>query len=241
MPETRIEFSVSFMPWHVGIASIVVNDNICKILDNIVSSSQVKPSPRPYHHGNLRQAVLSAAEVALEARGVQHLSLRELSRELGVSHASPQRHFATKQDLIDALAIMGFERLSSVVAKAAEARSQDFNARLTKAAFAYVGFALKHPALFALMFEAKRRAGMLPELRTALMAAYSHIPKILYAVNCQLVVGANISSKISSILRGAPTRTSAVSAFAQISLRAAFGGATAIRSVCDGGVDQKQR
>jgi AcrR family transcriptional regulator len=139
----------------------------------------VKPSTRPYHHGNLHQALLHAAEVALEARGVQHLSLRELSRELGVSHASPQRHFATKQDLIDALAIVGFERLSSVVAKAAEARSEDFNARLTKAAFAYVGFALKHPALFALMFEAKRRAGMLPELRTALMAAYSHIPKIL--------------------------------------------------------------
>ena len=141
----------------------------------------MKTSTRPYHHGNLRQALLGAAEVALEARGVQHLSLRELSRELGVSHASPQRHFATKQDLIDALAIMGYERLSSVIAKAAKARSQDFNARLTKAAFAYVGFALKlkHPALFALMFEAKRRPGMLPELRTALRAAFSHIPKIL--------------------------------------------------------------
>src|SRR5260221_5326493 len=74
---------------------------------------------------------------------------------------------------------MGFERLSSVVAKAAEARSQDFNARLTKAAFAYVGFALKHPALFALMFEAKRRSGMLSELRTAPMAAQLPIPNIL--------------------------------------------------------------
>src|ERR1700722_13003809 len=74
---------------------------------------------------------------------------------------------------------MGFERLSSIVAKAAEARSQDFNARLTNAASAYVGFALKHPALFALMFEAKRRPGMLPELKTALIAAFSHIPKIL--------------------------------------------------------------
>jgi AcrR family transcriptional regulator len=123
--------------------------------------------------------LLRAAEAALEVRGVQHLSLRELSRELGVSHASPQRHFATKQDLIDALAIMGYERLSSVVAKAAKTRRQDFNARLTKAAFAYVGFALKHPGLFALMFEAKRRAGMLPELKTALITAYSKIPKIL--------------------------------------------------------------
>jgi AcrR family transcriptional regulator len=139
----------------------------------------VKPPSRPYHHGNLRQALLLAAEAGLEARGIQHLSLRELSRELGVSHASPQRHFATKQDLIDALAIMGFERLSSVVAKAAEARAQDFSARLAKAASAYVGFAHKHPALFALMFEAKRRPGMLPELRAAVMAAFSHVPKIL--------------------------------------------------------------
>jgi AcrR family transcriptional regulator len=140
----------------------------------------VKTSPRPYHHGNLRQALLRAAEAALEARGVQELSLRELSRELGVSHASPQRHFPTKQDLIDALAIMGFERLSSVMGKAAEARGRDFTARLTKAAHAYVGFALKHPALFALMFAAKRRpGGMRPEIKAALVSAFSHIPAIL--------------------------------------------------------------
>ncbi len=106
----------------------------------------VKPSPRSYHCGNLRQALLRAAEAALEARGLQHLSWRELSRKAWVSHASPKRHFATKQDLIDPLAIMGFERLSSVMARAEETDSQEFNARLTKAARAYVGFALKHPA-----------------------------------------------------------------------------------------------
>ena len=65
------------------------------------------------------------------------------------------------------------------MAQGAKAGSQDFNQRLTKAALAYVGFALKHPALFALMFEAKRRPEMLPELRTAVVAAFSHIPKIL--------------------------------------------------------------
>src|SRR5580692_5786912 len=139
----------------------------------------MKSAARPYHHGNLRQELLRAAEAALEARGVQQLSLRELSRELGVSHASPQRHFATKQDLINALAIMGFERLDSVMARAAEARGQDFNVRLTKAALAYAGFALKHPALLALMFEAKRQPAMPPELKTALYAAFSHIPGIL--------------------------------------------------------------
>jgi AcrR family transcriptional regulator len=139
----------------------------------------MKPSRRPYHHGNLRQALLRAAEDSLEARGIQPLSLRELSRELGVSHASPQRHFATRQDLIDALAIMGFERLSSVLAKAADTPSQDVGARLTRAANAYAGFALKHPGLLALMFEAKRRPKIPSELETALLAAFSHVPRIL--------------------------------------------------------------
>ena len=139
----------------------------------------MKSATRPYHHGNLREELLRVAEAALEARGAQQLSLRELSRELGVSHASPQRHFATKQDLLDALAIMGFERLDAVITRATGTRSQDFNARLTKVALAQVGFALKHPALLALMFEAKRQPAMPPGLLTALYAAFSHIPRIL--------------------------------------------------------------
>jgi AcrR family transcriptional regulator len=139
----------------------------------------MKSAPRPYHHGNLRQELLRAAEAALEARGVQQLSLRELSRELGVSHASPQRHFPTRQDLINALAIVGFQRLDSAVARIAEAPNQDINARLTKVALAHLGFALKHPALLALMFEAKRQTAMPPELKTAMLAAFSHTPRIL--------------------------------------------------------------
>lgn len=139
----------------------------------------MKSAPRPYHHGNLRKELLRAAEAALEARGVQQLSLRELSRELGVSHASPQRHFATKQDLINALATAGFQRLDAIAAKAAAVPGPDFKARLTKLALAYLEFALKHPVLFALMFEAKRQPELPPELVSALQAALSHIPTML--------------------------------------------------------------
>ncbi|HTI70675.1 MAG TPA: TetR/AcrR family transcriptional regulator [Candidatus Limnocylindria bacterium] len=139
----------------------------------------MKPANRPYHHGNLRQELLRAAEAALEARGVQQLSLRELSRKLGVSHASPQRHFATKQDLLNALATVGFQRFDAIAAKAVAARGQNFNARLTKVALAHLGFALKHPALLALMFEAKRQRVLPPELHTALQTAFSHLPRIL--------------------------------------------------------------
>ena len=106
---------------------------------------------RPYHHGNLREAFLEAAERAVEAAGAGSVTLRELS------HASPRRHFADKQALLDALAQRGFERLGTVLARAAKDRGQGFDERLTQLARAHVRFALKHPSLFGLMLEAKHR------------------------------------------------------------------------------------
>ena len=135
------------------------------------------PAPaRPYHHGHLREALLEAAERALEARGVGGLTLRELGRELGVSHTSPRRHFAGKQALLDALAQRGFERFDAALGRAAGKRGQDFQSRLTGIARAYVGFALKHPALLGLMFAAKQRPAAPRELLAASERAFAQGP-----------------------------------------------------------------
>ena len=122
---------------------------------------------RPYHHGNLREALLQAAERVVEAAGASSLTLRELSRGLSVSHTSPRRHFADKQALLDALAQRGFERLGAILARAAKDRGQGFDERLTRLARAHVDFALKHPSLFGLMLEAKHR----PDSPAALLEA----------------------------------------------------------------------
>ncbi|HEY6761998.1 MAG TPA: TetR/AcrR family transcriptional regulator [Baekduia sp.] len=122
---------------------------------------------RPYHHGNLREALLLAGERALETGGAQSLSLRELAREVGVSHAAPRRHFADKQALLDALALAGFERLGTVLATAIDDAGPDFQARLRAIAHAYVGFATEHAALVELMFASKHQAGAPPELNVA--------------------------------------------------------------------------
>lgn len=127
----------------------------------------MKPLPRPYHHGNLREALLDEAERTIEVAGAGSLTLRELSRRLGVSHTSPRRHFADKQALLDALAQRGFERFGATVARAAKDRGQSFDKRLTQLARAHVHFALKHPSLYALMLEAKNR----PDAPTALLEA----------------------------------------------------------------------
>ena len=116
----------------------------------------VTATARPYHHGNLRPALLAAAERAL-ARGGE-LSLRELAREIGVSHAAPRRHFPDKQALLDALALDGFERLGREMAVAVEPGGE-FREDLRALARAYVRFATEHAALLELMYAGKHVPG----------------------------------------------------------------------------------
>src|ERR1700744_1571484 len=81
---------------------------------------------RPYHHGHLRDTLLAEAERTLREQGVDQLSLRDLARQAGVSHAAPRRHFADRQALLDALAGAGFTRLADEVAAALEAAGAGF-------------------------------------------------------------------------------------------------------------------
>jgi AcrR family transcriptional regulator len=122
--------------------------------------ARVTATARPYHHGNLRPALLGAAERALA--GGRELSLRELAREIGVSHAAPRRHFADKQALLDALALDGFERLGQAMTAALADAGPTFAGRLAALAHTYVRFATEHGALLDLMYAGKHRPGAEP-------------------------------------------------------------------------------
>jgi AcrR family transcriptional regulator len=111
-----------------------------------------------YHHGNLRAALLERASRTVDERGAQALSLRELAREIGVSHAAPRRHFPDRQALLDALAEDGFERLGEELRAAVQRAGPAFDARLHALAQAYIGFATRHAPLLELMFAGKQRA-----------------------------------------------------------------------------------
>ena len=102
---------------------------------------------RPYHHGNLREAVLAAAINAINEVGPASVSLRDLARRAGVSHAAPAHHFGDKAGLLTALAAEGYDLLADALA-AAQQRTQDF----LEVGVAYVRFALEHRSHFAVMF-----------------------------------------------------------------------------------------
>ena len=100
-------------------------------------------SQRSYHHGDLRRAVLTAALEVIAADGPSALSLRDLARRAGVSHAAPAHHFKDRAGLLTAIAAEGYGLLAQALGDARDLR---------EAGVRYVRFAREHPAHFQVMF-----------------------------------------------------------------------------------------
>ncbi len=115
----------------------------------------------------------------LERVGADAISMRELTREIGVSNNAPRRHFPNKQALLDALATSGFERLGAALDRAIIDDEPNFERRVVKLAPANIRFASKHRSLMKLMFTAKQRKGSPRELIEASYRALSVGPRTI--------------------------------------------------------------
>ena len=107
---------------------------------------------RPYHHGQLRDALLTAAFEQLQEISAHQISLRGVARHAGVSHAAPYHYFPDRAQLLAALAVTCNEQFLDVQRRAVEAQTQPV-ARLLAMGEAYIQFATQHPNAFALIFD----------------------------------------------------------------------------------------
>ena len=115
---------------------------------------------RPYHHGDLRRAVIDAALEATRESGPTGWSLRELARRAGVSHAAPAHHFGDKAGVLTAVAAEGFTLFAGSLEAAAIRGPQETG-------LAYIRFALAHRAHFEVMFRPELYRLDDPALRSA--------------------------------------------------------------------------
>ena len=104
-----------------------------------------------YHHGDLRETLLTACLRLIETEGIGTVSLRRVAREAGVSPGAPYHHFADRAALLGALAGRGFALLAADLTAVRESTDDPVTA-LTGITDAYVAFAIDHPAYFRLMF-----------------------------------------------------------------------------------------
>jgi AcrR family transcriptional regulator len=108
---------------------------------------------RPYHHGDLRRAIVASALELLRETQSLEFSLRELARRAGVSHNAPYKHFADKRELLAAVSGAGFEMLTKLMASEM-ARLSDPREQLFAMLRAYIDHGVENPALYSLMFGA---------------------------------------------------------------------------------------
>ncbi|MGA2742237.1 MAG: TetR/AcrR family transcriptional regulator [Bryobacteraceae bacterium] len=120
---------------------------------------------RPYHHGNLKQALLEAAVQLIAETGPRGFTLREAARRAGVSHNAPYRHFRDRDGLLAAVATDGFDRLTCAMARGG--RHTAPLRRLHRSGLAYVDFALRWPQHFAAMFDAAWNEADYPDCAAA--------------------------------------------------------------------------
>jgi AcrR family transcriptional regulator len=113
----------------------------------VTTNTGPRKDARPYHHGDLPRALLEAALQAIVEVGPAAVSLRDLARRTGVSHAAPAHHFGDKAGLLTAVATDGFRRLAATLRETYQATGS-----FLEVGVAYVGFAVTHRAHFEVMF-----------------------------------------------------------------------------------------
>ncbi len=152
------------MIWWKAIHSkqLQIDVNTGYLMSTVLASSFTQPTncamPRSsYHHGDLRTALLSAGRAALEVGQLESLSLRELSRAVGVTPTAAYRHFSGKAELLEALALAGFGELREVLRAAV---SGVVGVPPLEALMAAYGrFVHDHIDLVRLMFQPRAKAG----------------------------------------------------------------------------------
>ena len=105
-----------------------------------------------YHHGDLKEALISAASELISAHGQASFSLRKVAQQVGVSQTALYRHFANKEDLLAAVAEQGFLELSRLSQQAFD-QYDDVVERNIEVGMAYLNFAADNPNTYRLMFD----------------------------------------------------------------------------------------
>ena len=130
---------------------------------------------KPYHHGDLRNALLEAGLQILDHEGIAAVTLRAIAARAGVSHAAPAHHFGNLKGLMTALAAIAFGRLYESIEAAMDAAPKQPIDQLRAAGRGYVRFAECNPGLFRLMFTASLLDDADPDLRHASGRAYQQL------------------------------------------------------------------
>lgn len=128
-----------------------------------------------YHHGELRQTTLSIAREFVEKDGAAEIKIRSIATQAGVTPMAIYKHFASKDALVNALAVIGFNELAQRVSEARENAKATPLEQLRVMLVAYFEHGNKNPGLYSLMFKPSTLESRDEELVRASKSAFSEL------------------------------------------------------------------
>ena len=134
---------------------------------------------RPYHHGDLRRAVINTAMGMLHEEKGWQFTLREVARRAGVSHAAPYKHFPDKAALLAEMALIGFDQLRQALKTAKPRKPKSIRDEFVAMARTYVRFGTSNPALYRLMFSSEAGKAADVHLNERTLAAFGVLIELL--------------------------------------------------------------
>ncbi|MCG6122504.1 MAG: TetR/AcrR family transcriptional regulator [Microvirga sp.] len=136
-----------------------------------------------YHHGALKDALVAAARAILDEAGPRALTMREVARRAGVSHAAPAHHFPTVAAFLAEIGARGFDDLTAALDEArVTCGSGDPADHLVAMGCAYVRLAMAQSAVFRLMFARDSFTTATPALEASGRRAYGRLADTVRAV-----------------------------------------------------------
>ena len=180
-----------------------MNNRRCWQCQHIWGIIFVVNQTKPYHHGDLRGALLQASLELLRHPASGDFTLRQIARRAGVSHNAPYRHFRDKDDLLAAIAEQGFERLTAAIQSAAGKGQTPFE-QLQSAGIAYIEFAQAQPEHFSVMFSIDLKENRHVSAKAAAEKCFAELVKLVAA-----------SRQVQSP-RSVPPETAALVAWTQV-------------------------
>jgi AcrR family transcriptional regulator len=104
-----------------------------------------------YHHGNLKEALIEAAQRFIAERGLGGFTLADAAKLVGVTPAALYRHFRGRDALVAEVAFRGFTQLAERLGRALESEGTPLE-RFTRMGEVYLAFAEQEPGFYAAMF-----------------------------------------------------------------------------------------
>ncbi|MEP7065647.1 MAG: TetR/AcrR family transcriptional regulator [Gemmatimonadota bacterium] len=170
------------MSTNVPSVNILVHSSIqmSRMSKSKASSAAPARPATPYHHGDLRRALIDTALAMVTEEGEWNFKLREVARRAGVSHTAPYNHFEDKSALLAEVAALGFQSLRQTMEAAAHGQSRSARRAFAGISGAYVRFGVEHPAHYRLMFGAELSDGArYPTLQAASDATFAVLTGVL--------------------------------------------------------------